>query len=240
MPLFDHFRPPINRIVRWDSIHGGWPMKIVEALFPLLSEQFVAAPKVHLAGGIEIDVGTFQLDQANDQPMPDRSYQEWLAVTPTLTIDTETAAAEEYSVQVYDLDRERELIASIEIVSPANKDRRDHRLAFAAKCADLLRQGVAVTVIDIVTVPANDVVSDIVQHFDISEVNTHSSTNLNVTTMRMWPVAQKWQLRVWREPLQLGERLPTVPIWLRHQLAVPLDLESSYQELCRLFRLPTP
>ena len=43
------------------------------------------------------------------------------------------------------------LLAAIEIVSPANKDRPENRRAFAAKCAALLRQGVAVSILDVVT-----------------------------------------------------------------------------------------
>jgi hypothetical protein len=35
-------------------------------------------------------------------------------------------------------------VAAIEIVSPANKDRPEHRRKFVAKCAALLQQGVSV------------------------------------------------------------------------------------------------
>src|SRR5438552_138747 len=40
-----------------------------------------------------------------------------------------------YEVLIYDAKRGRHLVAAIEIVSPANKDRPEHRNVFVAKCA---------------------------------------------------------------------------------------------------------
>src|SRR5947209_7298680 len=48
-----------------------------------------------------------------------------------------------YAVHVVDRQRGRRLVAAVEIVSPANKDRPDHRGAFVARCAALLQQGVS-------------------------------------------------------------------------------------------------
>jgi hypothetical protein len=31
--------------------------------------------------------------------------------------------------------------------------------------------------------------------------------------------------------------LPTLPVWLRDDLAVSLDLEASYEETCRTLRI---
>src|SRR3954454_14490231 len=47
----------------------------------------------------------------------------------------------EYEVRIYDARRGRHLVAAIEIVSPANKDRPEHRNAFIGKCAALLQKG---------------------------------------------------------------------------------------------------
>ena len=43
-----------------------------------------------------------------------------------------------YEMLVFDVDRERELVAAVEIVSPANKDRPENRQIFVAKCAACL------------------------------------------------------------------------------------------------------
>ena len=58
---------------------------------------------------------------------------------------------DEYEVRVYDSARGRRLVAAIEIVSPANKDRPDHRRAFVAKYAALLREQLCVVIVDLVT-----------------------------------------------------------------------------------------
>ena len=56
-----------------------------------------------------------------------------------------------FEVRIYDERRRRRLVAAIEIVSLANKDRPTHRQAFVAKCAGLLRERVSVVVVDPVT-----------------------------------------------------------------------------------------
>jgi hypothetical protein len=55
---------------------------------------------------------------------------------------------------VYDQRRGRHLVAAVEIVSPANKDRPENRRAFVTKGAALLQQGVCVSLVDLVTAVA--------------------------------------------------------------------------------------
>lgn len=38
--------------------------------------------------------------------------------------------------------------------------------------------------------------------------------------------------------LMLGQPLPTLPLWLADNLAVPLELEPSYEETCHVLRIP--
>ena len=56
---------------------------------------------------------------------------------PTLAVAAERPDPDEYEVRVYDTLRGRRLVATVEIVSPANKDRPEHRRAFVAKCVSL-------------------------------------------------------------------------------------------------------
>jgi len=67
---------------------------------------------------------------------------------PTLRVETDIPD----EVRIYDRERGRRLVAAIELVSPANKDRRETRRAFVAKCAFLLQQQVSVIIVDVVTV----------------------------------------------------------------------------------------
>lgn len=215
MPLRDHFRPPLDRKSSWEGVHGGWPMMIVAALVRKLPPQYVAEPRVHLGAMVEIDVAT-------------------------LTIPADLPAQDEYEVRVYDTASGRRLVAAIEIVSPANKDRPDHRRAFVAKCAALLREQVSVVIVDLVTT----------RHFnlyhDLLELTDQTDPAFGVEPPSIYAVACRsaqpnghWVLDAWFHPLVLGAPLPTLPLWLADDFAIPLELESSYEESCRILRLPS-
>ena len=49
--------------------------------------------------------------------------------------------------------------------------------------------------------------------------------------------AERWRLETWEQPLSLGQPLPTLPLWLDEDLSVPLDLEESYEETCRVLHI---
>ena len=102
-------------------------MIIVEKLFPQLPDGFVAAPGVHLGTAFEIDVSAYEQNEPVAAPMPGGSGG--VAVVPhappepTLTLETELPDQDEYEVRIYDERHGRRLVAVIELISPANKDR---------------------------------------------------------------------------------------------------------------------
>lgn len=101
---------------------------------------------------IEVDIGTFE----NDEPFGPAggaggTAVAWQPASPTLLLETETPTPPEYEVRVYDERHARRLVATVEIVSPRNKDRPDSRAAFVSKCHALLQQDVCVAIIDPVT-----------------------------------------------------------------------------------------
>ncbi len=65
MPLRDHFRPPFTDRRSWEGFHGDWPTMIVIGLGRNLPQRYVAEPQVHLGQSIEIDVATFDEDEAD-------------------------------------------------------------------------------------------------------------------------------------------------------------------------------
>ena len=56
-------------------------------------------------------------------------------------------------------------------------------------------------------------------------------------TARMRYEGQRRMMDNWLHPLQLGESLPSLPIWLTPEKAVSLELEASYEETCRTLRI---
>jgi Protein of unknown function (DUF4058) len=156
MPLRDHFRPPLDDRSTWEGFHGGWPMVIVQHLRTRLPVGYVAEPRVHSGSQVEIDIAALR----KDDPPPYSVIGEenggvavavWAPPRPTVAVETTLPDYDEYEVRVYDTKRGRHLVAAIEIVSPANEDRPEHRNLFVAKCAALLQKGVAVSIVDLVT-----------------------------------------------------------------------------------------
>lgn len=43
---------------------------------------------------------------------------------------------------------------------------------------------------------------------------------------------EKSRLETWSRVMTVGQPLPTLPLWLREDLAVSLDLESTYERAC--------
>ena len=158
MPLRDHFRLPVSKKSSWEGFHAMWPTCIVQQLRKQLPTGFVAEPRVHLGTLMEIDLGALE---SNDAPRAVASSGNgnggtaataWTATLPAVSVETEPPDEYEYEVRIFDVERERRLVAAIEFVSPANKDRPESRDAFVAKCAALLRKGVAVSIVDLVTI----------------------------------------------------------------------------------------
>ena len=118
---------------------------------------YVAEPRVHSGSQVEIDVAAFEKDEA---PPLSRMTEGnggvatavWAPAQPSVAVETTLPDYDEYEVRIFDARRGRHLVAAIEIVSPANKDRPEHRNVFVAKCAALLQKGVAVSIVDLVTV----------------------------------------------------------------------------------------
>ena len=82
---------------------------------------------------------------------------------PTLAVATDLPDMDAYEVRVYDTKYGRRLVAAVEIVSPSNKDRPEHRRAFVAKCAALLRDSVSVTIVDLVTTRNFNLYADLME-----------------------------------------------------------------------------
>jgi hypothetical protein len=244
MPLRDHFRSPLDDVTSWEGFHGGWPMVIVQRLRKQLPAGFVAEPRVHSGSQIEIDVAAYERDDlpsANgvSDGNGDVATATWAPATATLAVETDLPDFAEYEVRVYDAKRGRQLVAALEIVSPANKDRPEHRNTFVAECAALLQKGVAVSMVDLVTV----------RHFNLYAETLaflgHRDPTLSDPPPHIYATSCRWVRRKkrtilegWSHVLTLGQPLPTLPLWLTADFVIPLDLEKSYEQACHDLWIP--
>lgn len=233
MPLRDHFHPPFSQTNRWDGFHGQFPAMVVLALKKILPVGYSAQPTVRLGTGIEVDVGSFRYESSPIGAVRS-SGGGGLALlsppAPTFSVSTELPTADEYEVLVYDTERERRLVAAIEIVSPSNKDRPEHRREFVAKCASLLRQNVSVSIVDLVTERRFNLYLDLLDFFGQSDPQFASpGPPLYAATCAGRQDKARWSLKTWAYTLEIGQPLPTLPIILSHWDCVNLDLEPVYE-----------
>ncbi|MBW3596781.1 MAG: DUF4058 family protein [Planctomycetes bacterium] len=242
MPLRDHFRPPLSAQRSWDELHGAWPTVMVMALNEQLPRRYVAAPRVHLGASFEIDVASFDEDpieaDSSEGAEGGVSMAVWSPPQPTLTVASDLPDQDEYEVRVYDTYLDRRLVAAVEIVSPANKDRPEHRGAFVARCAALLREQVSVTIVDVVTTRRFNLYGELLELIGQSDPALASGPPaLYAATCRGAKKDNEWLLQTWMHGLAVGRPLPTLPLWLGDHVAVPLELETSYEQACRVLRI---
>lgn len=126
-------------------------MVLVQHLIGRLPARYAAEPRVHSSSHVEIDVATFESDDPGYSAPDGGNGTAWEPTQPSVAVETDLLDADEYEVRVYDAERGRRLVAAVEIVSPANKARPEHRQAFVGKCEALLRKGVSVAIVDLVT-----------------------------------------------------------------------------------------
>jgi len=215
-------------------------MMMVQSLGESLPERYVAEPRVHLGSSIEVDLATYESDEATFPASGvggdgGTMAAAWAPPGPTLAVATDL---DEYEVRVHDTRRGRRLVAAVEIVSPANKDRPEHRRAFVAKCDALLRDRVSVSIVDIVTIRTTNLYADLMDHLGQADPSlVDGPPPLSAVACRWDRRGAGWRLETWSNPLSLGRPLPTLPLWLAENRAVPLDLEASYEETCRVLRI---
>ena len=242
MPLLDHFRPPIFNKGSWEGFHGMWPALMVMDLCKSLPEQYTAEPRVHLGKNFEVDVCTFDnqedLGSRSNGNGPGLATALWAPPQPTLSLELDPTEIYEYEVLIFDRERGRELVAAIEIVSPANKDRPETRQAFVSKCAALLQKKICVSMVDLVTVKHFNLYCEVLDVFGQSDpafAPTPPSTY--AVTCRSHALANRSRFESWAYAMVVGQPLPVLPIWLDNDHAISLDLEISYQQTCSALRL---
>jgi hypothetical protein len=100
----------------------------------------------------------------------------------------------------------------------------------------LLREQVSVAIVDVVTTREFNLYGDVLELI--------RQADPALAPEAVYAVACRWRregdtprLEIWAHALGLGEPLPTLPLWLADDLAVPLELEASYEETFRILRI---
>jgi len=220
-----------------------WPGTMAQQLSPKLPEGFMVEPRVHLGSFYEIDICAFDGDEPHGR-MSAVNRNGGLAVAteappqPTFVAEFDPTEQYAYEVLVFDQERNRQLVAAVEIVSPANKDRPDHRRMFVTKCAALLQQKVCVSIVDLVTIRKFNLYADVLEVLGQTDPSLGPAPPATyAVTCRSRRLDVGTQFQSWAYPLVVGQPLPELPIWLSDDQRVMLDLEASYEEACRVLKI---
>jgi hypothetical protein len=192
---------------------------------------------VHVGARVEIDVATFRLRPDGSPPGNGAATAVWAPPQAKLSAAVDFGDQDTFEVQVRDETRRR-LVAAVELVSPANKDRPSHRRDFAIKCASYLRQHISVIVVDVVTERRDNMHTELSQLLTLpTALGEAGAFPLYAVGYRLRNQEQEQRLELWPEELRIGMSLPTIPLWISDDDAVPLDLEASYMTACELLRI---
>ena len=237
--LRDHFRSPVNDTHSWDEVHG----ELADGDRPPLDHHPPDRVPVCAESPpwlpFEVDVSTYDLDSRDPDTKAasgDGGTATLTALSPTLTVEADLSEQDEYEVRIYDVERGRQLVAALEIVSPSNKDRPDTRELFVGKVVSLLQQGVCVSLVDLVSVRQANLYVDVLNFLGRADPSLATPPpHLYAVTLRSRkPSKRKHLLDAWFYPMIVGQPLPSLPIWLTPDLRVMLPLETSYEETCRI------
>lgn len=222
MPLLDHFHPPLSERRHWHSFHNSWATYLSSQLNALLPAGYFAEANVQF--GVEIDVAAQEEHGAAAGTAP-----AWISPTPQASYPFDMAGVV-VEVNIFSRSGGPQLTGAIELVSPANKDRPEHRNAFVSKCQTYLQAGVGLVIVDVVTERQADLHRELLTRVGAEDAGP--GPILSASAFR--PVERQGVrvLDVWREPIALGQALPTVPLWLRGGLCLPVELEAAYERTC--------
>jgi hypothetical protein len=211
----------------------------------MLPEGYFIEVQTHAGASREIDVATFE-ERSAPRGTPPNGAASATAVTPTWTLPSPTLTMpavfpEGFEVRVFSTTTGPTLVAAIELISPANKDRPESRRAFAAKCASYLFQGIGLIIVDVVTERQAILHNEIMHLMEADErFLLPAETPLYAVAYR--PVRrgqddQREEIDIWPVSFHVGDPLPVLPLVLNWEHALPADLEASYVEACQRRRL---
>jgi hypothetical protein len=238
MPLLDHFHPPLHGPRRWEGFHHSWATFIAQQLNQTLPPDYFAEAEISVGPELEVDVAT--LETPGSGRGPGVATTVWTPARPKIAKAVDYSQLDTYEVRVYQDLGDTILRAAIELVSPANKDRKGSRRTFAAKCAGYLKHGVNVVTVDVVTSRTANLHAELFEVLEVRPAGSawKSATGLSAVAYRAVTLRKRPRVEVWPESLAIGKSLPDMPLWLTLDLCLPVRLEESYLATCRSLRIP--
>jgi hypothetical protein len=93
-------------------------------------------------------------------------------------------------------------------------------------------------IVDVVTTRTHNLYGELLDLIGLSDPALHPDPPLlYAAACRLTKRGDEWMLESWLHTLGLGQVLPIMPLWLADDLAVPLELEESYEQSCSILNI---
>ena len=240
MPLLDHFHPPLSQLRNWEGFHSRWASAISDSLNAgLLPDTHFAEPTIDIQGRVEVDVATLEESETNgSKSARGTTVLERPKTVPAPTWVIPAAFPDSFEVRVIDSESGPRLVAAIELVSPANKDRAEHRRMFSIKCASYLAQGIHLIIIDVVTSRRANMHNEIMTLMETTGFHLPAKSGLYATAYRPVRRRKREEIDAWAATFKVGDPLPRLPLFVKSDLSVMVDFEATYQDARSKMRMP--
>lgn len=213
------------------AFHHRWITAISDALNDgLLPPDYYALPE-QIAGGVIPDVLTLEFSHSGGGGHGDGKPAggTMLATEPIVELTDEAGfdhyVAKQKAIAVRHVTGDR-VVAVIEIVSPGNKSSASAMWALTQKASELLQGGVHLLVIDLFPPSSRDpqgVHAAIWDHFSGRAYTLPDGKTLTVAAYE-----SAMNVKTYVRAFNVGDSLPTMPLYLRAGGFVKLALESTY------------
>ncbi|MGL4553705.1 MAG: hypothetical protein ACRC33_21290 [Gemmataceae bacterium] len=230
MPLRDHFQPPIAPSRQWFSTLMMFASTAMRHL-----HDGVKIPKQFIP---DLDIKRGEFVESAYVPEGFEWLVSWQPEEPHAAFDAALPAQDRVELRYHDESRDFGAVTSIHFVTPDNKRDQVCRRSFAIKCAERLRQGYSIVVVDLVTIERHSLLTPLAELVGITLPGHVPTGSPSAFALRAVKSGGKWRLDLWSEPCAVGRPLPTLPLWLADDIAVPLELEPIYEATCQSLRIP--
>lgn len=225
MPLLDHFHPPVDEDIQWNTFHAVWAGSLADQLTAIVPADYRVREHFKLGGGLEVDVATTRGAGGGNA-----AAGEWRSTwQPTAAAGVAPAVfPDRFEVLVFRQPGGRTLVAAVELVSPGNKDEDATREAFVAKVVGYLHEEVSVVLIDVVTERRANLHNQIADRLGFPADLRLPRGGLYAAAYR--PVIRdgRPEFDIWTATFAVGDPLPTLPLRLVADYFVPVDFEAAY------------
>jgi hypothetical protein len=223
----------------WESFHTTWASTLADALNQdVLPPGYIALEHVHAGAEIEIDVATCADSTTGGRNGGTATLPRTVWTPATAPLLLPAVFPPSCTVEIRTTEGGRTLVAAIELVSPANKDRASKRRLFAAKCATYLSRGIGLILVDVVTSRQGNLHNELIDLLDL-ELTFQMPVEQTLYSVAYRPLRSDGAERIetWPYALAVGQPLPVMPLSLEAEQCVPVNLESAYQDACHRRRV---